>query len=96
MAVRKAKAKGGRVTKATGGRVKKVVGGLGVRTREAVTRPGTRPTGILNPAQMERQIRTRAAQRSLKKKPPGRAATRGIGMSKGGRVSKARGGKAKR
>ena len=94
MAARKAKAKGGRVTKATGGRVKKATGGLGVRTREAVTRPRSVPK--LTRAQVLADRRKREAQRSLKKKPPGRAATRGIGMSKGGRVSKARGGKAKR
>ena len=38
----------------------------------------------------------KAAAKQLKKKPPGRAATQGIGMKRGGRVSKARGGKAKR
>jgi hypothetical protein len=83
-----AKAKGGRVTKATGGRVKKQRGG------EPQFR--TDPSGRRGQAAYYGHVGPKAAAKSLRKKPPGRAATQGIGMKKGGRVSKAKGGKAKK
>ena len=88
MAARKTKATGGRVKKVTGGRVKKQRGGEPqFRTDESGRRGQAAYRGHVAP---------KAARKQLKKKPPGRAATQGIGMKKGGRVSKAKGGKAKR
>ena len=88
MATRKTTATGGRVKKVTGGRVKKAGGGdPQFRTDESGRRGQAAYRGHVAP---------KAARKQLKKKPPGRAATQGIGMKKGGRVSKAKGGKAKR
>ena len=97
---------GGKVAKATGGRVKKRSGGAQGTSAwknapikgmpegwSPPTRP-TRPTRIkLTPA----QLRARAAKRSLRKNPPPkRLGATGPGYKKGGRVTRARGGKAKR
>jgi len=72
----------------TGGRVKKQRGG------EPQFR--TDPSGRRGQAAYYGHVAPKAARKQLRKKPPGRAATQGIGMKKGGRVSKAKGGKSKR
>ena len=72
----------------TGGRVKKQRGG------EPQFR--TDPSGRRGQAAYYGHVAPKAAAKQLKKKPPGRAATQGIGMKRGGRATKAKGGKAKR
>ena len=79
---------GQRTGKAGGGRVKKQRGG------EPQFR--TDPSGRRGQAAYYGHVAPKAARKQLRKKPPGRAATQGIGMKKGGRVSKAKGGKSKR
>jgi hypothetical protein len=107
MAARKTKATGGRVKKVTGGRVKKVTGGRvkkqrGGRSELTHMASGEPiqwqqgPVGQKRKADYMSYMAPKVAKKQLKKKPPGRAATQGIGMKKGGRVSKAKGGKAKR
>ena len=77
-----------RTGKATGGRVKQQRGG------EPQFR--TDPSGRRGQAAYYSHVAPKAAAKQLRKQPPGRAATQGIGMKKGGRISKARGGKSKR
>ena len=72
----------------TGGRVKKRRGG------EPQFQKGK--VGRQRQAAYYSHVAPKAAKKQLRKKPPGRAATQGIGMKKGGRVSKAKGGKSKR
>ena len=88
-----------RTGKATGGRVKKQRGGQSELTHMASGKPiewQKGPVGQRRKRDYMNYMAPKAAKRQLRKKPPGRAATQGIGMKKGGRVSKAKGGKAKR
>ena len=92
-------ATGGRIKVATGGRVKKQRGGQSELTHMASGKPiewQKGPVGQRRKRDYMNYMAPKAAKRQLRKKPPGRAATQGIGMKKGGRVSKAKGGKAKR
>ena len=85
-----------RKTKATGGRVKKVAGGRVKKQRGGEPQFRTDPSGRRGQAAYYGHVGPRAAAKQLRKKPPGRAATQGIGMKRGGRATKAKGGKAKR
>ena len=99
MAARKTKATGGRVKKVAGGRVKKQRGGQSELTHMASGKPiqwQKGQVGQKRKADYMSHMAPKAAKKQLRKKPPGRAATQGIGMKKGGRVSKAKGGKSKR
>ena len=96
-----------RKTKSTGGRVKKAIGGKWDKSRGhpgGLQAPPSRPGGIgrrdpkrRDPAALLAAKRKRAAQRSLRKSPPPkRLGATGPGYKKGGRATKAKGGKAKR
>ena len=88
-----------RIKRASGGRVKKQRGGQSELTHMASGKPIQWQQGRVGQkrkADYMSHMAPKAAAKQLRKQPPGRAATQGIGMKKGGRVSKAKGGKSKR